>query len=119
MPVGTGNDGPASLGSGRRLRFRGRPAAVQRQQLLAEDRDVSRRLDPQANLAAVDVDHGDTNVLVDVDLLTQLAAQNQHVANLLRASQQLCHCRILRHKSSGDRISFLISPELVPLSPRR
>jgi hypothetical protein len=39
------------------------------QQLLPEDRDIARRFNPKPNFAAVDVNHCNTNVVVDNDLL--------------------------------------------------
>src|SRR5262249_6446953 len=57
------------------------------QKLLAEDRHIARGFDPQANFAAIDIDDGDANIVVDVDLFTQFSAEHQHFATLLRASQ--------------------------------
>ena len=73
---------------------------LQRQQLLTVDRHVSRRLDAQPDLAPVDVHHGDADIFADVNLLTQFAAQDQHVATLLRAIVQWLTCSpILRHEA--------------------
>src|SRR5437763_16811840 len=55
-------------------------------QLLADNRHIARCFNSKANLAPIDVHHRDANVVVDVDLFTQLAAQYQHFATLLRAS---------------------------------
>src|SRR5262245_24512549 len=70
----------------RRIR-RVRLVILQRQQFLPVDRHVTRCLDPQADLASIDVHDGDADVVTDVDLLTQFATQDQHLATLLRAKQ--------------------------------
>src|SRR5262245_60332205 len=51
---------------------------VQRQQFLPVYGHVARGLDAQANLAPIDVDHRNTDVLTDENLLAKLAAENQH-----------------------------------------
>jgi hypothetical protein len=55
------------------------------QEFLTEDRHVARGFDPQANLAAIDIDNRNADIVVDVDLLTQFSAEHQHFATLLRA----------------------------------
>src|SRR5262249_36921726 len=69
-----------SAGDGRGVGARGRGLPVlQGQQLLPVDGDVPGRLDAQADLAPVDVDDRDADVLADVDLFSELAAEDQHV----------------------------------------
>src|SRR5687768_12692375 len=53
------------------------------EQFLAEDGYFARGLDAQADFAAVDVYDGYADVVADVDLFSQLAAQHQHDALLL------------------------------------
>src|SRR5206468_16566 len=67
------------------------------QELLPENRHLAWGLDAQTDLAPVDIDHRDADVFADVDFLTQLAAQDKHVATLLRASPRFIS------KSSQDR----------------
>src|SRR5689334_13803908 len=59
-----------------RLRLDAR--GVQREQLLPVDGHVPGGLDPQPDLAAVDVHHGDADVFADVNLFAQFAAEYQH-----------------------------------------
>src|SRR4051794_40724552 len=74
------------------------------QEFLTEDRHITRGFDSQTNLAAINVNHGDADVVADVDLFTQFSAQYQHVATLLRA---LClNC-------------FYCSPRLCGKAPRK
>jgi hypothetical protein len=54
-----------------------------RQQFLPKNRHFPRRFDAEPNLAAIDIDHGDANVIVDYDFFAQLATENQHGASLL------------------------------------
>ena len=61
-------------------------SGLERQQLLSEDRNVSRGFYPQPNLPAIDVHNGDANIFTDADFFTKLSAEDQHVATLLRAS---------------------------------
>src|ERR1035438_10130738 len=49
------------------------------QKLLTEDRHIARGFDPQANFAAIDIDDGDADVVVDVDLFTQFSTEYQHI----------------------------------------
>src|SRR5262249_42172855 len=63
------------------------------------DRHVPRGLDPQADLAAVDVHDGNADVVADVNLFAQFAAQDQHLATLLRAKQWLACTSILLHST--------------------
>src|SRR5262249_16266343 len=58
------------------------------QQFLAENRDFTRRLDAQPNLAPVNIDDSDADIIADIDFFTQFAAQYQHVAFLLRARRR-------------------------------
>src|SRR5437773_4989367 len=69
-----------------------RPGRVQRQQLLPIDRHVTGRFDPKPNLAAVNVHHGDADVVADENLFAKLAAEDQHVAALLRARLSVLAC---------------------------
>src|SRR5262249_46819178 len=46
---------------------------------------VARRFDAQTDLATIYVNDGYADVIADVDLFTQFAAQDQHFATLLRA----------------------------------
>src|SRR6516162_6093063 len=62
---------------------------LQGQKLLAVDRDVTRRLDPQANFTPINIDDRNADVIADVDLFSELTAEDQHVATLLRAKQWL------------------------------
>src|SRR5262245_33523208 len=59
---------------------------VERQLLLPVDRHVARGFDPEADLAAIDVHHRDADIVADVDLFPELAAENQHFASLLLAT---------------------------------
>src|SRR5262245_29870193 len=70
------------LGRDRRRVRLGRLVALKRQQLLAENRNIPRGLNPQADFAAVNVHHRDADVFADVDLFTQFATQDQHSATL-------------------------------------
>jgi hypothetical protein len=78
LGLGLGRD---SMGGGGRSRFR----VFQRQQFLTINGHISRRLDAQANLAAVDVDDRNTNILADEDFLAEFTTEDQHLATLLRA----------------------------------
>src|SRR5439155_24373506 len=85
---------------------------LQGEQLLTEDRHITRGFDPQADLAPVDVHDRDTDVFTDNDLFTEFAAEDQHVATLLRARLKLSSCRILRHESRGQALwGGLFHPE--------
>src|SRR5208337_1678920 len=75
---------PMSLGQHHGLGG-GRPSGGIRHQFLPEDRYAPRCLDPQADLAAVDIDHGDDDVPSDTDFLAQLSTEDKHVAALLSA----------------------------------
>src|SRR5262249_43216882 len=72
--------GPASRGRDGRRRRRGGAfgPGLERQPLLTVDGHVARGVDAEANLAPVDIDDGDADVLTDVDLFTELAAEDQH-----------------------------------------
>ncbi len=48
---------------------------MQWQQLLTVDRHVPRSFDPKADLAAVDVDHRNTDVISDKNLFPELATE--------------------------------------------
>src|SRR2546425_128534 len=65
---------------------RGLDVLLAGQELLAEDRHVAWRLDAQADLSTINIDNRNADIVVDVDLFTQLAAQYQHFASLLQAS---------------------------------
>jgi hypothetical protein len=43
---------------------------------LTEDRHIARSFDPQPNLAAVNIDNRDADIVADVDLLTQFPTQD-------------------------------------------
>jgi hypothetical protein len=45
------------------------------QKFLPEDRHIAWGFDAQANFAAIDIDNGDADVVVDVNLLTQFSAE--------------------------------------------
>src|SRR4051794_13094428 len=49
------------------------------QQLLAEDRDIARRLDPEADQAAVHLHHGDLDIRTDPQAFPTLPTQDEHV----------------------------------------
>src|SRR5207237_9289659 len=69
-----------SLGERRRRRRLSGRLWLKRKQFLPEDRNIARRLNAQANLAPVDVHHGDPNVVSNANLLAELSAQHQHDA---------------------------------------
>src|SRR5207244_3209767 len=72
----------ASSGNGRRVRLPLGLLLVQREQFLPVNRHVARGLDPQANLAAIDIHNGDTDVIADVDLFPELTTEYEHGATL-------------------------------------
>ena len=49
---------------------------LERQQFLPVDGHAARSLDPEANLAAVDIDNCDADVVADEDLFAQFPAQD-------------------------------------------
>src|SRR5262245_6803138 len=105
----------ASVGSLAHLRATGgawcRLAVFQRQQLLAVDGHIARRLDPQADLAAIDVHDRDADVVPDVNLLSQFPAQDQHLATLLRAKQWLaCTCILLHARAPRCQAGDIFPP---------
>jgi hypothetical protein len=55
-------------------------------QFRADDADVAGRLDAQANLAGLDPDHRDADVIADEQPLQQFAGQYEHVGVSPRAS---------------------------------
>src|SRR5579872_1190618 len=73
--------------------------ALQRQQFLPVDGNVTRCFDAQTNLASVDIDDRNADVLANIDFLTKFAAEDQHLATLLRAKQWLTCTNILCHES--------------------
>jgi hypothetical protein len=60
---------------------------IQREQFLPVNRDVARRFDPQSNLASVDIDDGNADIVADENLLSQFPTENQHVATLLLSAK--------------------------------
>jgi len=56
---------------------------VQWQEFLTVDGHVARCFDSQADLAAVDVYDRNADIFADVNLLSELATENQHCATLL------------------------------------
>jgi hypothetical protein len=48
------------------------------EQFLTKNRDFAGGFDPQADLAPVNIHNSDTDILTDIDLFTQLSAQDQH-----------------------------------------
>src|SRR5437763_1022876 len=77
-------------------------AGAIREQFLAENGDVARCFDSQPDFAPIDIDDGDADVVVDVDLLAEFPAQYQHVATLLRALSDTA-AAILRHDPPRQR----------------
>src|SRR6185437_3029800 len=65
-----------------RLRYRAVLTMDLQVDLLAEDRNLLRRLNPDSNLLAHDRKHRDLNVVADHDALVGLARQNQHSVHL-------------------------------------
>src|SRR5579871_3280776 len=70
---------------------------VERQDLLAIDRDVARRLDADPDLIAVDLHDRDHDAIPDHDLLVHLAAQDQH--DFLPVEDRLCLARSVATRS--------------------
>ena len=56
----------------------GRLGGLCTQELLPEDRHVARGFNSQADLVAVDIDHGDADVVGDVNFLTEFPGKNEH-----------------------------------------
>src|SRR5687767_4763219 len=75
-----GGRGGTRGGAGRCARGRvgSRLLLVQRQQLLPVDGYVAGSFDTESNLAAINVHHGNADVVPDETLLAQLAAENEH-----------------------------------------
>src|SRR5476651_535746 len=65
------------------MRFRD-ALLVQRQQFLPVNGHIARRLDAQTDLAPIDVNDRDTDIVADENLLPEFPAEYEHVASLLR-----------------------------------
>src|SRR5262249_50914069 len=73
-----GRTGTLSVRRGGRFGRSGGLRALERQQFLAIDRHVPRRLDPQADLPPVDVNDRDADIFPDVNFFAEFSAENQH-----------------------------------------
>ena len=72
--IRTRETGTGSVSGGRGGALHVVLVALEREQLLTVDRHVAGRLDPQADLAAVDVDDSDADIVADVNLFSKLTA---------------------------------------------
>src|SRR5690606_16378902 len=70
--------GPLGVAAAGEARARSRLAFALRDQLRADDRDVARGLDAEADLTPLQPDDGHADVVADVQLLHKLPRQDQH-----------------------------------------